>query len=325
MRATIHRRGFLAVPSLLFMAGGAAAQAWPSRPIRMIVGYAPGGTADVAIRALAPGAGERLGQPIVIENRAGANGAIGMEALARAAPDGHTFAMAADSAVFQTLLRPGYAYDAQRDLDTVGLLVSQPIVIAVHPSLGVRSLPELLALVRRRGAEMPYAVAGLGGTQHLAAAAMAERLGVTLTPVAYRGGGQAINDLVGGQVPLGIMGSTPVLPHVREGRLRVLAVTSPRRTPALPDVPTVAEAAGLPDYGFEQWFGVLAPKRTPSEIILRMNAALNDAMAQEPIRRLLADLALEAMGGTPEAFARRIEREGRVWTELGARLGLGAG
>ncbi len=299
----------------------AVAQAWPSRPIRVVVPYAPGGTSDVSIRAIAPGMGERLGQPLVMENRAGANGAIGMEAVARSPADGNTLVVAADSAVFQTLIKPGLPYDVARDFDPVALTVSQPVVIAVHPSLGIGTLPDLVARARR-GQDMPYVVAGLGGTQHLAAALMADRVGIRMTPVAYRGGGQAINDLLGGQVPLGVLGSTPVVPHVREGRLRALAVTSAQRSVALPNVPTVAEALGLQDFALDQWFCLLAPRGTPRAVVARLNAEVATGLAQDQVRRLLADLALDPLGGPPEALSRRIERESRIWADAGARLGL---
>ena len=324
MSPAAGRRSLLLTAVAAAVGHPAAAQpAWPSRPVRVIVPYAPGGTSDVSIRALAPQIGERIGQPLVMENRTGANGAIGMEAAARSAPDGYTLAVAADSAVFQTLLRPNLPYDVARDFEPVSLLVAQPIVIAVHPSLGVASLAELVALARRTGEEMPYVVAGLGGTQHLAAALFADRVGIRLTPVAYRGGGNAVNDLVGGQVPLGIIGSTPVLPHARDGRLRLLAVTSRQRSPAIPDVPTVAEAVGLDDFGLEQWFGLFVPRRTPAAVIERLNAAVAAALEQDETRRLFAELALDRLGGTPQDFAARIARESRVWTEAGARLGLG--
>ncbi|WP_207539523.1 Bug family tripartite tricarboxylate transporter substrate binding protein [Sabulicella rubraurantiaca] len=303
----------------------AEAQAWPNRPIRVVVTYAPGGSSDISIRSIAQGVGERLGQGLVVENRAGANGSIGMEAVARAPADGHTFAVTADSAVFQTLLKPTYPYDVARDFEPVSLLVSQPIVIAVHPSLGVRSLTELVAKARRDGEELPYVLSGIGGTHHLAAALFAEQMGIKLTPVSYRGGGQAINDLVGGQVKLGFLGSSPVLPHARERRLRIIGVTSAQRSTTLPDVPTVAEALGLADYGLDQWFCMLAPRGTPEEAIGRMNRAIDAAFAEPAVKRVLADLALDPLGGPPEALAERIRREREIWSTAGRRLGLAEG
>jgi tripartite-type tricarboxylate transporter receptor subunit TctC len=317
----IPRRALLgAAPAF---AAGAAAQDWPARPVRMVVPYAPGGTSDVTMRALVPFLSARLGQPLVVENRPGANGGIGMEAVARAEPDGQTFIFAADSAVFQPLVRPALPYDTLRDLLPVAPVVSQPVVVAVHPSLGVQTLAEFVALARRRREEIPYALAGVGGTQQLAAGAFAERVGIRLMPVSYRGGGQAINDLLAGQVTLGFLGPTPVLPHLRQGRLRVLAVTAPRRSPALAEVPTVAEALSLPDYGIEQWFGVFAPRRLDVGIARRMNGLIAEALRQPEVLRLLADLALEPMVAEPEAFRAKIEAEGRVWADLGTRLGLG--
>jgi len=257
----------------------------------------------------------------VIENRSGAAGAIGMQALARAAPDGQTFAIAAESAVHRSLVRSDLGYDARRDLEPVAMLVAQPVVIVAHPSLGVSTLAELISLARRRAEPLPYVTGGQGGTQGFAAGSLAERVGIRLEEIAYRGGGQAINDLVGGQVPLGVLGTPPVLAHVREGRLRILAVASAARVATLPGVPTVAEAAGLDGYAFEQWQGVFAPRHTPPEAIRRMAEALLAALGREEVRRALAQLGLEPVGEAPEAFARRIEAEARIWSELGARFG----
>lgn len=318
----VYRRAILGIAALAPFAQAAQAQA---RPIRIIVAYPPGGASDLTIRTLAPHVGESLGRPLVVENRGGANGAIAMQALARAAPDGGTFAIGAESVFLQTLVRSDLGYDAQRDLEPVAMLVAQPIVFAVHPSLGVATLAELIALVRRRADPLPYVTAGQGGTQTFAAAMLAEGVGIRLEPVTYRGGGQAINDLVGGQVPLGVLGTPPVVSHAREGRLRILAVASPRRALALPEVPTVAEATGLADYGFEQWQGVLAPKRTPPEIILRMNEALRSALRQDEAQRTLRQLGLEIVGETPAEFAARLAREGRIWMDAATRLGLAGG
>jgi len=245
-----------------------------------------------------------------------------MQATVRAAPDGTTFVIAAESAVYRPVLIPDLGYDALRELEPVALLVTQPVVIAAHPSLGVATLAELIALARGRADPLPFVTGGQGGTQSFAAAALAERTGIRLEPISYRGGGQAINDLVGGQVPLGFLGTPPVLGHVREGRLRLLAVCSPARPSTLPQVPTVAEAAGLEGFAFEQWQGVLAPRGTPAPILARMSAALLHALEREEARRAISQLGLEPIGDGPEAFARRLERESRLWAELGARLGV---
>ncbi len=303
------------------LTSGTASQPIQGRPLRMIVPYAPGGASDLTIRTLAPAATERLGQGFIVENRSGAAGAIGMQAVARAAPDGQTFAIAAESAVLRSLVRPDLGYDARRDLDPVAMLVVQPIVVVAHPSLGIASLPDLLALARRRGAPLPFVTGGQGGTQGFAAASLAERTGIRLEEIAYRGGGQAINDLVGGQVPLGVLGTPPVAAHAREGRLRILAVASAARVATLPGVPTVAEALALDGYAFEQWQGVLAPRHTPAEAITRMSDALIAALQREEVRRALTQLGLEPVGEPPGTFARRIEAEARIWSELGAKFG----
>src|SRR5918997_4466709 len=215
--------------------------AWPARPIRVIVPYAPGGTADTTARALGHAMAPRLGQPVVVENRSGATGAIGMEAAARAAPDGHTLVVAADPAIYPPYPRPRPPYHPLRDLAPVSVLVQQPIVVAAHPGLGVRTLAELVAVARARPGEVAYVPSGTASTHHLAAELLCRRAGIRMTHVPYRGGGQAINDLVAGQVGLGVLGSGPVVPPARAGRLRLLAVTPAARSPGLPEGATVAE------------------------------------------------------------------------------------
>jgi tripartite-type tricarboxylate transporter receptor subunit TctC len=307
---------------LLSLATPALAQPAFNRPIRVLVAYPPGGASDLTIRALANGVTEQVGQSLVIENRSGASGGIALAATARAQPDGHFFCVAAEGAIYRTLLRDDLGYHGLRDLAPVAMLVSQPIVAVAHPSLGVNTLPELIALARRTTTPLPYVVSGTGGTQTFAAAVMAERLGITLEAISYRGGGQAINDLVGGQVPLGFLGTPPVMGHVREGRLRILAVASPRRLALLPEVPTIAEAAGLDGFAFEQWQGVFAPRDTPPAFVTRFSAALAAALRRDDARGALAALGLEPVGEDPATFARRLEREAKLWAEEGARLGL---
>ncbi len=298
--------------------------AWPARPIRVIVPYAPGGTADTTARALGHAMTPRLGQPVVVENRSGATGAIGMEAAARAAPDGHTLVVAADAAIYQPYLRPSLPYHPLRDLAPVSVLVQQPIVVAAHPGLGVRTLAELVALARARPGEVAYVTSGTASTHHLAAELLCRRAGIRMTHVPYRGGGQAINDLVAGQVGLGVLGSGPVVPHARAGRLRLLAVTPAARSPGLPEVPTVAEQ-GFPGYDLPQWFGMLAPAGTPAEVVARVQAEAAAALALPEVRRVLGDLALDPVGGTPEACRARIEAEAAVWAEAARALGTAEG
>ncbi len=302
----------------------APAMAQP-RPVRLVVPYAPGGTTDLAARALAPAMSDALGQVIVVENRPGASGIIGMEAVMRAAPDGTTLVMAADTAIYQPLLRPQPPYDARRDFAPVGIVVVQPLVMAAHPGLGVTSLAELIALARQRVEPLHLAVSGLGGSHHLAGALLADMAGFRISPVAYRGGGPATLDLVAGTVPLAMLGSGPVVPHAREGRVRMLAVTSARRSASLPDVPAAAETPGLENLAIEQWFGMLAPRATAPATIARLQVAMAGALSQPPLRRALAELAVDAVGGTPEEFAQRIEAEARIWIDAARRLGITEG
>jgi tripartite-type tricarboxylate transporter receptor subunit TctC len=279
----------------------AHAQSYPVKPIRFVVPFPAGGSTDVGARLIAENLSRAFGQQVYVENKSGANGTIGVEEAAKSPPDGYTVlvtidAVASNPHVFHT------GIDPTRDLLPVIQVSRQPIVLAVHPSLGVSSLDELIALARKQPG-LPYATgSGLGSPQHMAVQWFAQIAGIRLEQVPYRGGGQAINDLLGGHVKLGSLGSTPLMPHYKAGTLRMLAQTSRVRSPSLPDVPTFEEA-GIKGLVLDQWLGVFAPPGTSAEVVNRLNGEINKAIADPAVRKNLLDSAQEPVGGTAEQFA----------------------
>lgn len=282
------------------------AQAWPAKPIRWIVPYPPGGSTDIATRPLADAVGQVFGQPGVVENRTGAGGNIGIEAAAKSAPDGYTVLVAPDAIVSNPHLYK-LAWDPFRDFVPVIQLTRQPVVLAVHPSLGVASVAELVAAAKRAPG-LAYATSGAGSQQHMTAEWFAALAGIQLTHIPYKGGGQAITDLVGGQVKVGSLGSSPVIPHYKAGKLRVLAQTTKARAPSLPDVPTYEEA-GIKGLVLDQWLGIFVPAGTPREVVARLNAEIGKGLADPGIAQRYAQAALEPVGGTPDDLAKLVRED----------------
>jgi tripartite-type tricarboxylate transporter receptor subunit TctC len=299
----------------------AFAQSWPGRPIRLLVGFAPGGTTDLSARLVSDIVSKELGQTVVVENRPGGAGSIVIETLVRGAADGHTFVVGSDSSFYQPVLRPSLAYRTERDLRAVTILTNQPIVIAVHPAPGWKSIGELLKAAKARPGEIAYALSSATGTQAVAAGVFFRMAGVKMVGIPYKGGGQAVVDLVSGQVPVGVLGAAPVVPQAKAGRIKLIAVTSKTRAKSLPDVPTLAEM-GYPDMDISQWFGAVAPRSASNEVVARLSAAFNKALSDPRIARQLFDAGLEVVGGSPEEMARRMSVETRVWAKAAKEAGL---
>lgn len=299
----------------------ALAQAWPAKPIRWIVPYSPGGSTDIAARPLAERVGQALGQPGIVENRAGAGGNIGMDAAAKSAPDGYTVLIAPDALASNPHLYK-ISWDPFRDFAPVIQIARQPVVLAVHPSLGVSNLAELVAVARQKPG-LGFATSGAGSQQHIAAEWFAKLAGIQLTHVPYKGGGQAITDLVGGQIQIGSLGSSPLIPYYKAGRLRLLAQSTAKRAPSLTEVPTYEES-GYKGLVIEQWLGAFVPAGTPPGIVARLNAEIGKALADPRIRERYAQAALEPVGGTPEELARLVrgdyDKYSRLIRELNIRL-----
>ena len=306
------------------MASAALPQDYPSRPIRMIVPFPAGGTADLLARQIGQTMGEALRQQVVIENRTGAGGNIGADLAAKAKPDGYTLLMGTVSThAINPNLYPNMPYDPVKDFAPVAMVARMPNLLVLHPSVPATNVAELIALAKARPGTLAFASAGNGTTQHLAGELFKKMADVDMIHVPYKGNAPAVTDLVGGQVQV-MFDNIPVsLQQVRAGRLRALAVTGPARSPVLPQLPTVAEAA-LPGYNITSWFGLYAPSGTSPQIIERLNREANKALSSVPIRRRLTDQGIEPAGGTPGQFAEFMRTElvkwGKIVRESGARV-----
>ena len=303
---------------------GALAQTlpdYPRKPIRLMVPFSPGGPVDIVARSLTPRMGEVLGQPIVVDNRAGAGSLLGTEAIARAAPDGYSLLMVSASFVMNPALLKKLPYDSVRDFTFVTVLAEVPSAIVVHPSLPARSVKDLVALARKRPGELAYASPGYGALGHMAAEYLGFLTGTRMLHVPYKGAGPAAVDLMAGHVQMLITALPGVVGPTRDGKLRMLAQTGRQRSPAMPEIPTAIEA-GLPDFVVTSPFGLLAPAGTPRAIVNRVRSAALAAMDDPVVARRLADLGADRVGSTPEeheAFTRaeiarwiRVAREAKV-------------
>lgn len=317
----IDARNITVAIACLALTAPALAQTWPTKPIRVLVGFAPGGSADVSARLTSDAAAKELGQSVVVENRPGGSGSVGIEALVRAPADGYTLFVGSDSSFYQPVLNPKLSYRAEKDLKPITILTYQPIVIAVHPAPGWRSVADLIKAAKAQPGQIAYALSSPTGTQAVAGAMFFRMAGVKLIPVPYKGGGQAIVDLISGQIPVGVLGSAPVVPQVQAGRVRVLAVTSRTRSKVFPDVPTLAEQ-GFPQMDLAQWFGIAAPAGTPNEVVARLSTAFNKALADPIVAQRLFDAGLEAVGSSPAEMAKRMAVETVVWTKAARDAGL---
>jgi tripartite-type tricarboxylate transporter receptor subunit TctC len=300
----------------------ADAQRYPDRPIRLIVGFPPGGAADILGRFAAQHFTESLGQTVIVDNRGGAGGLIATELAAKALPDGYTLLFTSIPHVINPHLYRKVAYDAVKDFTPVGQFVSVPLMMASNTSFPAKSVKELLALARVKPGQINYASAGSGSSSHLAMELLKSMSRIDLNHVPYKGTGPLITDLISGQVSVTIASAVPLSPQVKAGRLRGLAVTGPKRSPSFPELPAIAET--VPGYEVVNWFGILAPAATPGAIVARLNKELNAALASPELRTRLAAQGADPAGGTPEDFGRVIradfEKWGRVVKESGARV-----
>jgi tripartite-type tricarboxylate transporter receptor subunit TctC len=299
----------------------AQAQDWPNKPIRMIVPFAAGGSTDVAARLVAEYLSRTLGQQLVVENRTGANGNIGIEAAAKSAPDGYTILVAPDAIASNPhVYKVNYEV---KDLTPVIQLSRQPIVLAAHPTLGVKTQAELIAHAKKNPGERYATGSGINSGQHMVTMWFAKLAGIQLEQVSYRGGGQAINDLLAGHVKLGTLGSTPLIPHYRAGKLIMLGQSTATRAASLPNVPTFRES-GMPDLVVEQWLGVFVPAGTPPAIVARLNSEIGKSLADPAIKGNLEKSAQEPIGGTADAFGQLVKNDfakyGRLVKDLNLKV-----
>jgi len=306
---------------LALVAGPAFAQAWPAKPVRFIVPFPPGGSTDVAARTVAERLTRAFGQQVVVDNRGGGGGAIGTVEAARAAPDGYTLLFVADPVITLHLVVKSVQFDMQRDFSAVTQVTTQPIAVAVHASLPVASVKELVAYAKANPGKLSFAHSGTGSGQHMSGELLKKMAGIDIVHVPYKGGGPAVQDLVAGQVPMGVLGSTPLIPHHRSGRIRIIAFTSKERFAPMPEIPTLHES-GLAGFDTTQWLGILAPKGTPAEIISRVQVETAKALAQPEVKERLAQAALLAVGGTPREFEALIRADLERWTAIAKELKL---
>jgi tripartite-type tricarboxylate transporter receptor subunit TctC len=315
-------RALLAVVALA-LAAPLPAQTYPTQPIRLIAPFPPGGSVDITARLIAEPLAAQLGQRIVIDNRSGASGNIGMEAAARAAPDGYTIVLNTIPLVTNQSLFSNLTWDPLRDFAPIGMVATSPHVLVVPAKVPVKSVDELVKLARARPGKLSYASAGVGTTFHFCGEMFKDATGTFILHVPYRGGGPALLDTLSAQVDMSFPTLSAALPHVKAGNLRALAVTDTRRSDLLPDVPTLQEA-GIKDFQFTQWLALLAPAKTPPEVIKRLNAALNSALQSPQVREKFSAQAFEAFITTPEDARKHLAAEVQRFSRLIKAKGITA-
>jgi len=320
MKTTI--RWFAAAVLSVAAVGAAQAQSYPNKPVRLIVPYPAGGTTDIIARVAAQQLSERLKQPFVVENKAGANGAIGSVEVARAPADGYTLLMGTasthgiNSAVYKSL-----PYDAVKDFAPVTIVASTPNIIAVHPSVPAKNLQELLALAKAQPGKLNYGSTSLGGSPHMSAELLKMMAGVDMVHVPYKGAAPMLTDLMGGQVQVGFDNLPSTINFVRSGKVRAIAVTTPQRWPGAPEIPTVAES-GLPGYEVSGWFGLLAPAGTPPAVLATIQQALAEAVKQPEVNKQMLELGAQPVANTPDAFAKLVQADVAKWRDVVKTTGV---
>lgn len=308
--------GFTSVCAAQASAQSMAATDFPKQPIRMVVTFPPGGSADATVRMLIPRLTQRLGQQVVVDNRPGAEGNIGLAVVAKSPADGYVLGVGAAGALSaNSSLYPNMPFDPLKDLKPVGMLAAIPFVVVGHPSVPAKSLKELVALAKRQPGKLSVGHGGNGTAMHLSAALLAQMSNTSLVEVPYKGSGPAALDVLAGNVPLALVDLPAALQHIKAGKLTAYAVTSAQRLPQLPDVPTVSEA-GLDGYESTGWFGVVAPASTPDPIIQKLNAEINAALNDEQIKTSMRNLGVEPAPAKPEAFETYIRYESQKWAKV---------
>ena len=314
---------FVAAAMLFASAAGAQDARYPAKPIKLVVGYTPGGATDIIARTIAAKLQDSFGQTVVVENKPGATSNIASEAVAKAAPDGYTLLMGTIANTTNMTIYKTPGYDTLRDFVHITQTMSAPSVLAVHPSVPARTLRELIALAKQQPGKLTYASSGNGGSPHLAGEMLKLRAGIDIVHVPYKGATPGMTDLLGGQVTMSFQTALSAIPHLQSGKLNVIAVAAHRRMTLLPNVPTMAEA-GMPDFEVSSWNGLFAPAKTPTDIVARLHQATVKALALSDVREKLAAQGAEAVGQSPEEFRAYIRNEidkwGRVIRESGAKV-----
>jgi tripartite-type tricarboxylate transporter receptor subunit TctC len=313
--AVILLRLFAVAAFALTFAGGAMAEDYPARPIRVVVPFSPGGAVDGPMRLIAQELGKRLGQPVVVENKPGAGATIGSDVVAKSAPDGYTLLLASQTNAISATLYSKLPFDPVEDFTPITLIGREPGVVVVNPKVPAKTLQEFIAYVKAHPGQVDYASSGNGSGQHLFAALLASRTGMKMNHVPYRGSGQATTDLLSGVVEMAIPGTAGMVGHIKAGKLRALAVTGAARSPQLPDVPTVNES-GVPGYEAYVWMGLLAPKGTPAPIVLRLNHETLAVLREDEVKQYMANAGIEIVGSSPEDFGQFFRSEKTLWAKV---------
>jgi tripartite-type tricarboxylate transporter receptor subunit TctC len=313
--------GAILISAALAGAASAQAQDFPSRPIRVFVGFGPGSGADITARVVGARMSQILGQQIVVENKTGAGSSLAAEAAARAPKDGYTLLMATISQPINAAVVPNLPFDFVKDFAPIALISTTPNLLVVHPSIGVKSVKELIALAKEKPDSLSFGSSGVATGTHLSAELFKVLTGVKMVHVPYGGSAQAVTDLLAGRIQLLFSPASTVIQHVHDGKLVALAATEAKRAAIAPEVPTMAEA-GLPGFATGLWFGLLAPAGTPREAIDKISAAANEALKADEVRKALHPQGIDLLGGTPDDFARYIDSEMKRWDSVARAAGL---
>jgi len=307
--------GLFAGLCMLLLPALAAAQDFPGKPIRLIVPFPPGGPNDIIARVVGQRMSELIKQPVIIDNRGGQAGVLGTDAVAKSNPDGYTIGIVSASALVISPTMEKVAYDVSKDFAPVTLVVTVPEMLVVASNVAAKNMDELVALAKAQPGKLNFASAGVGGLPHLAGELFKLTAKIDIVHVPYRGAAPAINDLLGQQVQMTFLDLPVILPHIKAGSLRPIALGAPTRSPTAPDVPTTAEV-GMPDLLIENWYGMIAPAKTPEKIVATLNRLANEAMADPGVKEKLADQGLIVAGDTPEQFRSYIEAETSKWAKV---------
>ena len=305
---------------IIFSIGVAEAQTYPSKPIRLIVPFPPGGSNDIVGRMIAAQLGERLGEPVVVDNRGGAGGTIGTDMAAKAAPDGYTLLLISVAHAFNPAMYKKLPYDPEKSFAPIGLVAAGPVALMVHPSVPAASVKELIALARAKPGQLNYATAGVGSFQHLASELFKLQAGVDIVHIPYKGGGPAMMDTIGGQAHINMASLIQVIPHAKSGKLRLLATSGTKRSSLFPDVPTVAET--VPGYDATNWWGLVAPAGTPPAVVNKLHLELESLLKSEETKKRLENEGADVIRMDPAEFGRFMASEIVKWGKVVREAGI---
>jgi tripartite-type tricarboxylate transporter receptor subunit TctC len=307
---------------LLFFTGMAQGQPYPSKVIRLIIPFPPGGSNDIVGRMVGMQLGERLGQSVVVDNRAGAGGTIGTDMAAKAAPDGYTLLLISVAHAFNPAMYKKLSYDPQQSFAPIGMVAAGPVALTVHPSVPVHSVKELIALVKASPGKLNYATAGIGSFQHLASELFKLQAGLDMVHIPYKGGGPAMMDTIAGQAQINMASLIQVIPHAKSGKLRLLATSGTKRSTLFPDVPTVAET--VPGYDATNWWGLVAPAGTPQQVISKLNSEMESLLKSDETKKRLENEGADVIRMTPPEFGRFLAEEIVKWGQVVRQAGITA-